>query len=131
MPIAVAREIVLTNEERAVLEGFARRRKSARGLAQRSEIVLEAAAGRTNTEIARRLRVGRPTVARWRNRFAEQRVAYRTADHARLLAVAIKHPEQADQRVRMQPRCPRGQVRMSRHRVLPGMNLPSSTRAGS
>jgi transposase len=74
MPIATAREIVLTDEERCVLEGFARRRKSARGLAQRSEIVLEAAAGRTNTEIAQRLRVGRPTVTRWRNRFAERRV---------------------------------------------------------
>ena len=57
-----------------MLEGFARRRKSARGLAQRSEIVLEAAAGQTNTEIARRLRVGRPTVTRWRDRFAERRV---------------------------------------------------------
>ena len=57
-----------------MLEGFARRRTSARGLAQRSEIVLEAASGRTNTEIAKRLRVGRPTVTRWRNRFAQRRV---------------------------------------------------------
>ena len=57
-----------------MLEGFARRRRTARGLAQRSEIVLEAAAGRTNTKIAERLRVSRPTVTRWRRRFAERRV---------------------------------------------------------
>src|SRR4051794_37851479 len=74
MPTATAVEIVLTDEERAVLEGFVRRRTSARGLAQRSEIVLEAAAGRTNTEIAQRLRTSRPTVTRWRNRFAQRRV---------------------------------------------------------
>jgi transposase len=74
MPVPAAVQIVLTDDERAVLEGFVRRRTSARGLAQRSEIVLEAASGATNTEIARRLRVSRPTVARWRRRFAERRV---------------------------------------------------------
>src|SRR3954469_3066999 len=74
MPIPAAVEIELSDDERAVLEGFVRRRTSARGLDQRSEIVLEAAAGRTNTEIAERLRVSRPTVTRWRGRFAERRV---------------------------------------------------------
>ncbi len=74
MPIPAAVEIKLSDDERAVLEGFVRRRTSARGLAQRSEIVLEAASGATNTEIARRLRVSRPTVARWCRRFAQRRV---------------------------------------------------------
>jgi len=74
MPIASAVQIELTEEERGFLEGFVRRGSSSRGLAQRSEIVLEAAAGLTNTEIAERLRVSRPTVTRWRNRFAERRV---------------------------------------------------------
>ena len=74
MAIAAAVSIVLSDEERGLLEGFVRRRSSARGLAQRSQIVLEAAAGRTNTEIAERLRVSRPTVTRWRNRFAARRV---------------------------------------------------------
>src|SRR3954453_1288212 len=74
MPVPVADAIELADDERAALEGFVRRRTSARGLAQRSEIVLEAAAGRTNTEIAARLRVSRPTVTRWRRRFAERRV---------------------------------------------------------
>src|SRR5215216_3267942 len=74
MPSPVADAIELTDDERAVLEGLLRRRTSARGLAQRAEIVLEAAAGRSNTDIARRLRVSRPTVTRWRRRFAERRV---------------------------------------------------------
>jgi transposase len=74
MPIPSAVAIELSDDERAVLEGFARRRTIARGLAQRSLIVLEAAEGRSNTEIAERLRVSRPTVARWRGRFAERRV---------------------------------------------------------
>ena len=74
MPVPTAVEIELTEDERALLEGFVRRRRTARGLAQRSEIVLAAAEGKTNTEIAERLGVGRPTVTRWRRRFAQRRV---------------------------------------------------------
>jgi transposase len=74
MPLPTAVEIVLTDEERALLEGFVRRRTSAKGLAQRSEIVLAAADGLTNSEIADRVRVSRPTVTRWRRRFAEHRL---------------------------------------------------------
>jgi transposase len=66
--------IELSDEDRAVLEGWTRRRTSAHGLAQRSRIVLDAADGRTNTEIAQRLGVSRPTVTRWRRRFAERGV---------------------------------------------------------
>src|SRR5215212_8609668 len=64
MPSSVAVEITLTGEERAQLEA----------LAQRSRIVLAAADGLKNTEIAERLGVGRPMVTKWRNRFAEQRL---------------------------------------------------------
>jgi len=74
MPVPAAVEIELSDDERAVLEGFARRRTTARGLAQRSQVVLAAAEGQTNTEIAERLGVGRPTVTRWRRRFAERGV---------------------------------------------------------
>jgi transposase len=74
MPVPTAVEIELTEDERALLEGFVRRRRTARGLAQRSEIVLAAAEGLKNTEIAERLGVGRPTVTRWRRRFAQRRV---------------------------------------------------------
>jgi transposase len=74
MPIPTAVEIELTDEERAQLEGWARRRTSAQGLADRSRIVLAAAEGMKNTEIAARLGVTRPMVTKWRNRFAEHRL---------------------------------------------------------
>jgi transposase len=74
MPVPVAAAIELSGEERAELEGWARRRTSARGLAQRSRIVLAAAEGLKNTEIAERLGVTRPMVTKWRNRFAEHRL---------------------------------------------------------
>jgi transposase len=74
MPSNLAITIELTDDERAQLEAWARRRTSAQALAQRSRIVLLAADGLTNTEIARRLGVHRPMVTKWRNRFAEQRL---------------------------------------------------------
>ena len=74
MPSSVAVAIVLTDDERAVLESWTRRRTSAQALAQRSRIVLLAADGVTNTEIARELGVHRPMVTKWRRRFAEHRL---------------------------------------------------------
>jgi transposase len=74
MAMAPAVSIELTGEERAQLEAWARRRTSARALAQRSRIVLLAAAGLNNTEIAERLGVHRPMVRKWRARFAEHRL---------------------------------------------------------
>ncbi len=51
-----------------------RRRLSAQALAQRARIVLLAAEGKTNTEIAGELGVHRPMVTKWRTRFAEHRL---------------------------------------------------------
>ena len=68
MPNPVAAAIELSEDERAQLEAWARRRTSAQGLAQRSRIVLAAAEGLKNTEIAERLGVTRPMVTKWRNR---------------------------------------------------------------
>jgi transposase len=74
MPISTAVWIELSADERAQLESWARRRNSAQALAQRSRIVLLAAEGLKNTEIAARLGVHRPMVTKWRNRFAEHRL---------------------------------------------------------
>jgi len=74
MPSPKAVEIVLSDAERERLESWSRRRKSAQALAQRSRIVLAAATGRPNTEIAAELGVGRPMVTKWRSRFAEGRL---------------------------------------------------------
>jgi transposase len=74
MPIAGPVGIELTDGERAQLKSWARRRTSAQALALRSRIVLLAADGRNNTEIAQRLGVHRPMVRKWRGRFAEHRL---------------------------------------------------------
>src|SRR3954471_7392073 len=74
MPSPVAVAIELSDDERVQLEAWARRRTSARALAQRSRIVLLAAAGLANTEIAAHVGVSRATAATWRARFAEHRL---------------------------------------------------------
>jgi transposase len=66
--------IDLSDDEREQLASWARRRTSAAGLAMRSRIVLAAAEGGSNTEIAERLELARNTVARWRRRFCEDRL---------------------------------------------------------
>lgn len=73
MPSPNAAEIVLTADERAELEGWTRRRKSAAGLALRARIVLAAADGSSNVELAERLELDRGTVRKWRNRFVQDR----------------------------------------------------------
>jgi transposase len=74
MPTPTAVLIELTDEERERLEAWSRRPKTAQALALRSRIVLAAADGLANGEIAERERISRPTVTKWRNRFAEQRL---------------------------------------------------------
>src|SRR5215213_7243471 len=71
MPPNVAVVLELTDEERLQLEAWTRRRTSAQALATRSRIVLAAAEGLKNTEIAERLGIDRSMAARWRARFAE------------------------------------------------------------
>jgi transposase len=65
---------VLTAEERATLDSWARRRTTAQALALRARIVLRAADGDTNTAIARRERVTKATVGKWRGRFLQKRL---------------------------------------------------------
>jgi transposase len=74
MPAPFAVPIELTAEERAQLEAWERRRSSAQALALRSRIVLAAAEGRGNTEIAARLGIAVSSVRKWRNRFAAHRL---------------------------------------------------------
>ncbi|MGG7574611.1 IS630 family transposase [Streptomyces sirii] len=61
----------LTDAQRAVLEGWVRRRTTAQALAQRSRIVLECAKGHSIMEVSRQLRVAPDTVRTWRRRFLE------------------------------------------------------------
>ncbi|NBC20759.1 MAG: IS630 family transposase [Alphaproteobacteria bacterium] len=65
--------IELSSEERSELEGLLRRRKTAQGLARRAGIVLLAADGLQNKDIAARLGTDPNTVSKWRRRYAERR----------------------------------------------------------
>ena len=67
-------EIVLSEEERETLQRWARRPKSAQALALRCRIVLAAAEGRLNRDIAAELRCHPTTVGKWRARFAAERL---------------------------------------------------------
>jgi len=65
----VAAPIQLSDEQTAELTKYARGRSVARRLVERANIILQAAAGKQDLEIAEALNIGRHTVARWRARF--------------------------------------------------------------
>jgi len=67
--------VVLSDEERSVLSGWARRRKTAQALALRARIVLACAEdGATIASVSTGLEVSRATVSKWRGRFLETRL---------------------------------------------------------
>jgi transposase len=74
MPSPIAVEVVLSETEWEQLESWTWRGKSAEALALRSRIVLAAAEGSNNTEIAQRLSVDHATVRKWRSRFVRDRL---------------------------------------------------------
>ena len=67
----VAARITLSEEQRATLESWSRGRKTPARLVLRAKIVLHAAEGLENREIALKLRTDRESVGRWRSRFAK------------------------------------------------------------
>ena len=66
--------MVLSDDERRVLEGWARRRKTAQALALRSRIVLASAGGAPVSAVAAELGISRTTAGKWRSRFLEDRL---------------------------------------------------------
>ena len=65
---------VLTDEERVTLERWARRPSSMQSVAARSRIVLAAATGATDGQIAVEVAVNVATVRKWRTRFIANRL---------------------------------------------------------
>jgi putative transposase len=61
--------VVLTPEQRAALHCLVRRHSTAQQIALRAGIILDAAEGMSNTEIARVRQVTRETVIHWRDRW--------------------------------------------------------------
>ncbi len=64
--------ILLSPEDKGKLTWLSRRPKTAQRVALRSKIVLRAAEGRSNQEIARGLGITGATVGKWRERFRLQ-----------------------------------------------------------
>jgi transposase len=71
----IADAITLTDQERATLMKWSRGRSTPARLIQRAQIVLAAAEGRKNNDIAADLGCTRRTVGTWRKRFAAERLA--------------------------------------------------------
>ncbi|HTJ54604.1 MAG TPA: IS630 family transposase, partial [Nitrosospira sp.] len=71
----VAAEIVLTPEEYVELTALVRSKLTSVRLALRARIVLLAAKGLQNKDIAAQVGVGRVQVSRWRERYAQSRLA--------------------------------------------------------
>ena len=67
--------IVLSNDERKTLTAWSRGRSTPARLVLRAKIVLAAAEGKTNEIIAAECHTSKPTVGRWRSRFAALRIA--------------------------------------------------------
>ncbi len=71
----VAPKIVLTEDERTELNRLVRSKLTSVRLVQRAQIVLLASDGMQNQEIAKQQGIGRVQVSRWRERYAQSRLA--------------------------------------------------------
>lgn len=98
----VAPALALRDEDRVELERLTRSTTGPAGLAFRARIVLLAAAGTPNQVIAEQVATSRPTVNKWRARFAEQGLAgladeprpgpVRRVDQQRVIAETLTPP---------------------------------------
>jgi putative transposase len=64
-------ELMVTAEDRVQLESIARSQSLPAALSRRAQMILRLADGETNSAVARRYRVSRPTVSLWRKRYAD------------------------------------------------------------
>ncbi|MGV1089646.1 MAG: IS630 family transposase [Mycobacterium sp.] len=94
--------LVLRDGDREVLEGWARATSVRAGVALRSKVILAAADGVANAEIARSLGTSVPTVLKWRGRYEQFGLdglddrsrpgRPLVVDHAKVIAATLKAP---------------------------------------
>lgn len=70
-----AKELIVTAADRVQLESIARSQSLPAALSRRAQMLLQMADGESNSAVARRFRVSRPTVTMWRTRFRERGIA--------------------------------------------------------
>jgi transposase len=102
MPTAARLEV--RGKDKSTLRSWVRASGIRAGLAQRARIVLLAGEGHSNTEIAARVGVSRPTVIHWRDRYAEGGLAAlqdrkrsgrpRHVDEAEVVVATLNPPPQ-------------------------------------
>jgi len=122
----VASAISLNPVMKATLDRFVRSPSSPQSLAQRSRIVLAAAAGRTNQQIARALGIPEVTVSKWRRCFASKGVE--GLQDAPRSGRPIKHAQEIVQRVQHRVcQQPEYYSRWSVRTLAKDLGLPRST----
>jgi transposase len=99
MPAAT---LVVTDEDRQILESWTRSQTVSAGQRERAQIVLAIAAGDGVSGAARRLGLSRPTVIKWRDRFIADGIAGlgdlarsgrpKTIDDAQIIAATLEPP---------------------------------------
>jgi transposase len=103
----LARQIVLQPYQREILQRHARARSLPARVVERARIVLLAAAGLQDKQIAAELRITPETAARWRNRFLDgglaalEKDAPRPGRHPRITAAKVR--EVLDRTTREKP----------------------------
>src|SRR5580658_10725897 len=75
MPMRKVKPITLSDENRETLESWSRGRSTEARLVLRANILLLAAAGKLNKEIAAELKTAKTTVIRWRKRFIKEGIS--------------------------------------------------------
>lgn len=94
--------VEVTDSDRLILESWTRSSTVSAGRVQRARIVLATAEGAGTTAVANRLGISRPTVIKWRDRFAESGIAGlddeprsgrpKAVDDAAILAATLEPP---------------------------------------
>ena len=88
--------ITLTDLQKETLEGIVRRQTSEQRLVRRSRIVLLAAQGMSNGQIARKLGIGRQAVCIWRKRWHEAQSEFELVEEKLAQQADSSNAEQAE-----------------------------------
>ena len=100
MPKMQAATIELSERQQSILESMSKGTHTPLHLKQRATILLEAASGRSNSEIARNLQLNRNTVKKWRIRYSQAaaEITQREANHPREIRGTLESVLQDDYR---------------------------------
>lgn len=103
--MAKASKIDLTDEEQTTLQSWVSKGTTEQRLVERAHIILEAAEGKTTTEIARSMQKRPATVSKWRNRYVRGRLA--GLEDAPRPGKAAKYDKETEKRILAQLDAPR------------------------